>query len=248
MRLDRRLQALGKFASREKARRAIKEGRVRVSGRIIRKPAYDVGEEASIELLSEERYLAFGGVKLETALNAFKMDVSGKTAIDVGSSTGGFTDCLLQHGAKAVLAVDTGTDQLHEKLRSDPRVESLESTNFHDLDSSLYAAFDVATVDVSFTSSRPIVVALAKAHLEGVVLLKPQFETDTTPRKGVIRDSKKLRRAVLAYLHALEADGVAIRDAIESPRKDPRRNREFLVHFGVGHAGSEFLIRKLFDR
>jgi 23S rRNA (cytidine1920-2'-O)/16S rRNA (cytidine1409-2'-O)-methyltransferase len=183
------------------------------------------------------RFVGRGGEKLAAALDRFAVPVDGSRALDAGASTGGFTDCLLQSGARCVVAVDVGYGQLHERLRADPRVESVERTNVRDLVSGdLGPPFDVVVADLSFISLRAVLAPLLeqaapRAHV--VLLVKPQFEAgrDEAARgRGVIRDPAVWRRVLDEVLIALQATGAAIMGAMVSPLTGADGNVEFLVH------------------
>src|SRR5690348_13006511 len=197
MRLDRLLMERGLADSRQKAQALILAGQVLVDDQKVEKCGAAVGREASVRLLGEPpRYVSRGGLKLEGALAHFKIDVTGKACLDVGASTGGFTDCLLRRGASRVIAVDVGTNQVDWKLRQDPRVVSLEKTNARYLTfEQVKTRVDFVTVDVSFISSTLILPALTpmlKNEAEALVLVKPQFEVgrDQVGKGGIVRDAR----------------------------------------------------------
>jgi 23S rRNA (cytidine1920-2'-O)/16S rRNA (cytidine1409-2'-O)-methyltransferase len=183
------------------------------------------------------RFVSRGGQKLEAALTTFGIDPRGKRALDAGASTGGFTDCLLQHGAAEVTAVDVGRAQLHERLRTDTRVRSLERTDIRSLAAQQAGGlFDVVVADLSFISirafARPL-VTLAAPGAEIVVLVKPQFEAgrrEASRGKGVIRDPEVWRRALSGALDALHQAGASIMGVMVSPLRGADGNVEFLVH------------------
>ena len=203
-RLDVALVRRGLTSSRTQGRALIEAGQVQVNGATVRKPGARVREADAITLLSRPRYVSRGGQKLEAALRHFDLSVAGRTALDVGASTGGFTDCLLQHGAAKVYAVDVGRSQLAPALRADPRVQAMEQTDIRTL-SALPERVDLIVVDVSFISLRLILPHLPrflKPDAPGVVaLVKPQFEAGPgrTNRRGVLTD-ERLRRQVVAGL------------------------------------------------
>jgi 23S rRNA (cytidine1920-2'-O)/16S rRNA (cytidine1409-2'-O)-methyltransferase len=197
------------------------------------------------------RFVGRGGEKLAAALDRFAVTVDGSRALDAGASTGGFTDCLLQYGARCVVAVDVGYGQLHERLRADPRVESVERTNVRDLvPGDLGPPFDVVVADLSFISLRTVLAPLLEqaapaAHV--VLLVKPQFEAgreEAARGRGVISDPAVWRRVLDEVLIALRAAGAAIMGAMVSPLTGADGNVEFLVHAraatanGVGHTAN----------
>jgi 23S rRNA (cytidine1920-2'-O)/16S rRNA (cytidine1409-2'-O)-methyltransferase len=211
------------------------EGRVRVNGSVATKAGQNVSVEAAIDVESPRRFVSRGGEKLERALDEFGIDVRGARALDVGASTGGFTDCLLQRGAAHVTAVDVGYGQLDWRLRNDPRVTVMERTNFRLLpDNAFPAGFDVIAVDASFISSATI-VARAERYLRPsgviVVLVKPQFEAgrERLGAGGVVRD-RGVHRAILHEVsNAFEALGLGVAALAASPLEGPAGNREFLI-------------------
>ena len=228
--------------TRSQAHSLILEGRVSVNGVLATKAGQSVPADARIDVTQPRRFVSRGGEKLERALEAFGIDVSGLEALDVGASTGGFTDCLLQRGAKSVTAVDVGYGQLDWRLRNDPRVRVMERTNFRLLgDDAFPGGFDLIVVDASFISLRTI-VARAVAYLRDrgaiVALVKPQFEAgrERVGSGGVVRD-RDTHRAVLRELRAAVAGLGLVPSALESsPLRGPAGNREFLMR--LTRAGS----------
>ncbi len=235
-RLDRLVVEQGLAESRERAKRLILSGSIAAGGRLADKPGALFPEETPISLLRKARpYVSRGGDKLEAALAAFSLDVSGCVCLDVGASTGGFTDCLLQHGAHRVYAVDVGYGQLAWKLRTDPRVIFFERTNIRYLpENAICERVDLATVDVSFISLKIVVPALVKfttPEAAFVVLVKPQFEVGRSQvgKGGVVRDPA-LHQAVLEDLAAFFSDqGLICQSVAPSPLLGPKGNREFFM-------------------
>jgi 23S rRNA (cytidine1920-2'-O)/16S rRNA (cytidine1409-2'-O)-methyltransferase len=197
------------------------------------KPGTQVDESAELVVERPPPYVSRGGEKLRNALDAFGIDVGGRDAADVGASTGGFTDCLLQAGAARVVAIDVGYGQLHPKLRSDPRVTVLERTNARTL-TELPFALDLVACDVSFISATvalPAVLSLAKPGWEAVVLVKPQFEAGRGQApKGVVRDPEVQRKAIERVVEAARGWGGATLGVVDSGVPGPKGNREFFVH------------------
>ena len=239
-RLDLLLVERGLCASRQDATRLILAGKVRTTGGRIEKPGTLVPAESPVEISAPPHpFVSRGGVKLRHALDVFRLDPRGRVCLDVGASTGGFTDCLLQAGAGLVIAVDVGYGQLSARLRREPRVHVLERTNIRYLDSSrLPACPDLATIDVSFISLGlvlPVVVRLLAPPREIVALVKPQFEVGKgrVGKRGVVRDPGQ-HRAVLERLAGLAA-GLALRVSgiVASPLLGPMGNREFLMHLAA---------------
>lgn len=244
IRADQVLVEQGLVESREQAKRLIMAGRVTlVQGGSIRpvdKPGQPLTLGAELRIAPGERFVSRGGEKLLTALEAFDLDVSGLVALDVGASTGGFTDCLLQHGAAKVYAVDVGKGQLHWKLRQDPRVVNLEGVNFrHAGPDLLPEPVDLIVADCSFISLRMILPAclqFRKPTTEIIALIKPQFEAD--PRagiKGVIHDPE-VRERVVADIrsHAEQELGLTCLGIVPAGILGPKGNQEYLARFGGG--------------
>ncbi|MGC9019026.1 MAG: TlyA family RNA methyltransferase [Candidatus Bipolaricaulaceae bacterium] len=234
-RLDLVLVERGLAPSRAKAQALILAGQVRVDGVLVDKPGAAVSPAAHIELLSSPRYVSRGGEKLAAALQAFGIDPTGKVCLDIGASTGGFTDCLLQHGARKVYAVDVGRGLLHWKLRNDPRVVVKEGLNarylrFEDIGEEV----DLVTIDVSFISLRLILPRLSGlVRPDGVVLplVKPQFEAGRAKvKKGVVRESQ-IHRDVLESLAKFVEEELnwSVADSVPSPLLGPKGNREFFL-------------------
>lgn len=240
MRLDQQLLDRGLCESREKAQRAILAGLVRVNGQVADKPGRKVKAHDTVELAAGERYVSRGGFKLEGALTAFHLDPSGLHTLDVGASTGGFTDCLLQHGALRVAAVDVGRGQLAWKLRQDSRVTVLEGINARELGPRHFPPpfqpFDLAVIDCSFISLRlilPPTIALVRPGGRVVALIKPQFEAgrqEVDRGRGVITDPA-IHERVLAELQAFveSIPGLQWLGVTPSPLLGPAGNKEFLA-------------------
>jgi 23S rRNA (cytidine1920-2'-O)/16S rRNA (cytidine1409-2'-O)-methyltransferase len=229
-RVDVLLVERGLAASRTQAQALILAGRV--PGH--EKPGEQVEEGAALEVTEGDPYVSRGGVKLANALDAFGFDPSGLDVLDVGASTGGFTDVLLQRGAARVIALDVGRGQLHERLRNDPRVTVLERTNAREL-TELPFAPDLVTCDVSFISVRlalPPALRLAKHGWEALVLVKPQFEAgrEEVGRGGVIRDPEIHRRVLREVAEAAFAWPAQLLGVVDSGLPGPKGNREFFLH------------------
>ncbi|MBX6422254.1 TlyA family RNA methyltransferase [Thermosulfurimonas sp. F29] len=238
-RLDRLLVQRGFCESREKARALIMSGAVWVDGRRVDKAGTRVPVEAGIEIRGRGLpYVSRGGLKLEGALRVFGLSVKGFVCADLGASTGGFTDCLLRHGAARVYAVDVGRGQLHERLRRDPRVISLEGVNARYLSpGDLPERMDLVTIDVSFISLRKVLPAAVRILKPGgfiLALVKPQFEVGPREvgRGGVVRDHAKHRRVVEEIWRFGEDElGLKALGVAESPVPGPAGNREFFILF-----------------
>jgi 23S rRNA (cytidine1920-2'-O)/16S rRNA (cytidine1409-2'-O)-methyltransferase len=234
-RLDRMVAARGLADSREKAQALIMAGEVLVNGQKAAKPGQLVGADSAIEVLNRPRYVSRGGLKLEAALEHFGIDPVGMVCLDIGSSTGGFTDCLLQHGAARIHAVDCGTAQLDWKLRSDARVVVHENTNARHLTSSdIGELADLAACDVSFISVTlilPAVVPILKPDGQMVVVVKPQFEVGKgqVGAGGIVRDPELHAQACEKVTAAVS--GLGFNTAIiDSPILGAEGNREFLLY------------------
>ncbi len=236
VRLDVLLAERGLAESRERARALILAGRVQVDGRRAEKPGTAVASTARVEVQSPLPYVSRGGLKLRAALDAFGVRPAGRVAMDVGASTGGFTDCLLHAGAARVYAVDVGFGQLDVRLRSDPRVVVLERTNIRHLRrEAVVPAPDLATIDVSFISLAlvlPVAASLLEPPREVIALVKPQFEVGKgqVGKGGVVRDPEKHRAVLLRIGDVARAAGFVPGAVIPSPLLGPKGNREFLVH------------------
>ncbi|MGD9873843.1 MAG: TlyA family RNA methyltransferase [Kiritimatiellia bacterium] len=236
MRLDQLLVERGLAESREKAQRLIRAGEVLVKGQPQTKPGHEFDPEAEITIKESMPFVGRGGQKLEEAFSVFGLDVTGKVCLDIGASTGGFTDCLLQHGAQRVYAIDVGTGQLHWQLRSDPRVVVMEKVNARHLkpeDLPEQAAF--AVIDVSFislTKILPAVTALLQENAELVTLIKPQFEAgrEKVQRGGVVRD-EAVRAEVVESVKQFGTGTLGLKwmGVCTSPIKGPAGNVEFLA-------------------
>ncbi|MGD8967063.1 MAG: TlyA family RNA methyltransferase [Anaerolineae bacterium] len=219
--------------SRNKAQRLIRAGEVRVNGQLIDKPSTEVPVDAEITLEAKPPFVSRGGEKLEAALERFGIDVADAVAADVGASTGGFTDCLLQRGARRIYAIDAGYGQLHWDLRNDPSVVVMERTNARYLDS-LPELVDLVTVDVSFISLAlilPRAVGWLSPLGDIVALIKPQFEAGPKDieKGGVVRDPQVHRRVLEDVLSAATELHLALRGLMPSPLRGPAGNIEFLA-------------------
>ena len=228
MRLDRYLVERGLVESREKAKRLIEEGLVKVSGKVVRKPAHPVPEGAEVTLLSEERYVGRGAYKLLGALKAFPVAVAGKVAADLGAGTGGFTQVLLEEGARRVYAVDVGRGQLHPSLRQDPRVVALEEEDARTVE--LPERVDLLIMDLAFISATqvlPKALELLREGGEALVLVKPQYELWPGAHQGVVREEALRREALRRVRERAEALGFGVLGEAESPLPGKEGNREY---------------------
>jgi 23S rRNA (cytidine1920-2'-O)/16S rRNA (cytidine1409-2'-O)-methyltransferase len=236
-RIDQLLVERGLVDSRQKAQALILAGQVLAAGQKVEKCGHLVAADVPLRILGEtSRYVSRGGIKLEGALDHFGVDAGGKAGADIGASTGGFTDCLLQHGARRVYAVDVGTNQLDWKLRQDPRVVSMERTNARYLEpKAIGESVDLVTVDVSFISATlilPAIPALLCPRADVLVLAKPQFEVGRgqVGKGGIVRDPRLRQEAVERVAGKLRELGFMGIDADESVLPGANGNREFFLH------------------
>jgi 23S rRNA (cytidine1920-2'-O)/16S rRNA (cytidine1409-2'-O)-methyltransferase len=245
-RIDKLLHERGLADSRTKAQAMVMAGVVLVDERRVEKPSESFSPKADIRIKGdspESRYASRGGLKLEKALAEFSVSVDGMICLDVGASTGGFTDCLLQNGASRVVAVDAGTNQLVWSLRNDPRVEVREKTNARELKpEDLDTLFDLIVMDVSFISVTKILPALTPLLADGgriIVLIKPQFEVGKgeVGKGGIVRDPEKHERVVREVNEFAESIGLAVLGLIESPILGAEGNKEFLALYGRAEEG-----------
>lgn len=251
MRLDKLLVVSGLVASRERAQALILAGRVLVNEQKIEKAGAAVPKDAAIRVLGQElRYVSRGGLKLEHALTLWRIDLAGRCCVDIGTSTGGFTDCMLQHGAAKVFAIDTGYGQIHARLRQDPRVHLIEKTNARFLTQEVLRQggardhLSFAAMDVSFISATLVLPAVIKAirehnrdsaashRLEAVTLVKPQFEVgrELVGAGGIVRDATAQQAAVEKVRAAVTELGAKFVDVQASPILGAEGNKEFLLY------------------
>ena len=245
-RIDKLLVQRGLVPSRERAQSLILAGKVLINEQRVDKVGASVPDDATIRLLGQDlRYVSRGGLKLEKALQHWTIDVRGRSCLDIGASTGGFTDCLLQHGAAQVIAVDTGWGQIDMKLRQDERVRLLEKTNARylthdDLMPLLQQPVSVVVMDVSFISATLVLPAVMhaaaadglSAPLDAVILVKPQFEVgrELVGKGGIVKDEEAQRSAIERVRTAVQELGGENIQVIDSPILGTEGNREFLLH------------------
>jgi 23S rRNA (cytidine1920-2'-O)/16S rRNA (cytidine1409-2'-O)-methyltransferase len=237
IRIDTLLVNKGLTPSREKARALILAGEVRVNGNLVDKAGTNVDEDDHIEVKTNSlKYVSRGGLKLEGAIHDFNLDFTGKTVLDVGASTGGYTDCALKHGAVKVLALDVGYGQLDWSLRNDPRVVVIERTNIRYVTAEqLGQLVDIITIDVSFISTRllfPVLASLLKEDGEIACLIKPQFEAgkDKVGKKGVVKDPQTHMDVLHSCINAAQEIGLYCMGVCFSPIKGPQGNIEYFIH------------------
>jgi len=236
-RLDKVIKQRRLIRSRSRAQRMIESGRVKVDGRIITRSGHPIDSNAEIEILSYEKYVSRGGEKLEAALENFRIDAKGRVCLDIGASTGGFTDCLLQHGAAKVYAIDVGHDQLHAKIRRDRKVVAREGTNARYLEpQDIGELVEFVAIDVSFISVKlvlPVLVDIGAPGADIVILVKPQFEVgkEKLPDDGVVKNAAD-RESVLQNLRTfIEAETPwSVHAEMKSPIQGEKGNLEYLLH------------------
>ena len=260
MRIDVYLTKNGYTASRTRAQQLIAGGNVELDGKVVRRPSDDVDEALThtVTVRKDMPYVGRGGCKLEAALDAFSLDVSGAWALDIGASTGGFTDCLLRRGASRVYAIDSGEGQLAASLRADPRVVNIEKCNARYLNAdALDQAFfahggaDIAVMDVSFISQTyilPVLPPLLRQGGRAVTLIKPQFEVGRSGvgKGGLVKDAARRREAVCRVLDSAHSVGLSPQGLIRSPIEGGDGNIEYLVLLQKGkEADTAALIRSL---
>ena len=231
MRADKFLYLTGKFPSRNKAAEYLEQGRALVNGRRV-KPSFDMTEEDVVEIV-EEGYLSNGGYKLETAVRAFGTVLQGRVCLDVGASTGGFTDCMLRFGAAKVYAVDVGEGQLAPRLAEDARVVVMDRTNARTLHPSMFDALDVITCDVSFISLTlvlPAIFSLFGAGTCCLALVKPQFEAGRAclNKHGIVRDAADRAQVLRRIAEFVRDSGFSVTGAVRAFRRDPGMNTEYV--------------------
>jgi 23S rRNA (cytidine1920-2'-O)/16S rRNA (cytidine1409-2'-O)-methyltransferase len=251
LRLDKQVVGRGLAASRTRAQQRISAGQISVDGSIVTKAGFLVDANQSIQEIQQDiPFVSRGGLKLAAALDAWKIDVAGRTCLDIGISTGGFSDCLLQRGAARVIGIDSGHGQLAEKLRLDSRLLLLEHTNARYLTADMLPpGIEFFAVDVSFIAASLILPAVIAAAFpakasgslrEAVVLVKPQFEAgkEFVGKGGIVASSAAHRRAIDRVRQTLEAHGAVETQTMESPIAGGDGNREFLIYARIqGHRG-----------
>lgn len=252
MRLDLYIAEKGLAKSREQAKELIKSGKVSVDGKVTAKPAFDVTDANSVKILGDTlKYVGRGGLKLERAVSEFGIRLSGRVCIDIGASTGGFTDCMLQNGAAYVYAVDVGHGQLDEKLLKDSRVINMEGCDIRKLTADSFEKKpDLISADVSFISLRlvlPKISELLPDNGEAAVLIKPQFEAGRSAigKNGIVKD-KKAHIKVLEEIYLFcPSVGLSVQGIVPSPIAGGSGNREYLAYLKKGGESSSFDFGKI---
>mgnify|MGYP001412854296 FL=1 len=235
MRLDQYIVELGLADSRNMAQELIKEGLVSLNEEICNKPAKDIKKGTRVSIVKKRQWVSRGGKKLFDALKSFEINVEGKTALDVGSSTGGFTQVLLQEGAEKIVAVDVGTNQLHQSLRNEPRISILEQTDIRDVSSKLVDFFDLVVVDVAFISIEKVIRDIEVTAKKGghiVVLYKPQFEVGkkNISKNGLVKKETEIQKMLLDFLNTLDQSSLYFVQSKNAYIKGKKGNQEIFVH------------------
>ena len=254
-RLDKYLVKNNFIPTRTKSKELIKSGNVKVNGKIVTKASHMVRDKDKIEIMNDERlrYVSRAGLKLEGAIDSFNLDFNGKNIMDIGSSTGGFTDCALQHGAKKVVAIDVGTDLMAESLRNDERVELYEQLNFKNAPSRLFEEIDMIVSDVSFISLKHIIDRIAEEEMEYELafLIKPQFECgkEIADRfKGIISDKEVHKEVILDLIKYFKEKSYNIIGLDVSKIHGKNGNIEYLGHFKKNIEEREIDIEEIVDK
>ena len=249
MRLDKYITDKGLCESRTRAEKLVLSGMVKIDGEIRKKPSFDVDEniEHTVEVIDDQKFVSRGGYKLEGALDKFDIDVSDLEIIDVGASTGGFTDCLLQRGAREVLALDTGRDQLHPTLRRDTRVRCIEGYNARNISADDVGVFDGAVMDVSFISQTLIIPSLVGVIKDGgffVSLIKPQFEAGRSAlgKGGIVKKEEDRIDAIKRVCECAHRVGLCLMGLTRSSIEGGDGNIEYLAHFKKSQIDGDILI------
>lgn len=253
-RLDKYLVMNNYIASRTKSKELIKSGNVKVNGKITTKCSYKVKSDDIIEIVDSKylKYVSRAGLKLDGAIESFNLDFKDKNVMDIGSSTGGFTDCCLKHGAARVVAIDVGTDLMEKSLRTDERVELHEQMNFKDATSALFEDIDMIVSDVSFISLKHIIdrISLEDGDFELVFLIKPQFECGKEiahKYKGIITDRKVHEDVILEIINYFKIKGFNIIDLDVSKMPGKSGNIEYVSHFKRNIKESKIDIGKIVE-
>lgn len=236
-RLDNELLDRSFFKTKNKAQQAIKSGIIYCNDKQITKCGYEVSELTKIEIKGEVlKYVSRGGLKLEKALETWNIDLHGKTMIDIGSSTGGFSDCAIQNGVEKIYAIDVGTDQFDKKLAQNPRIYLFEQTDFRVMDENILSDANIITIDVSFISVTKLIdkIGKLKSVKEIICLIKPQFECGkeiADKFKGIILDKQVHEKVIKKIIEAFESIGFKCVGVTDSPIKGGDGNKEYLAYF-----------------
>ena len=235
-RLDVALVKRNLIKSRERAKFEILNGKISVNGNTIKKPSFNVGKEDNINIVDKLNYVSRGGLKLEKAIKVFKVDVKGKDCIDLGASTGGFTDCLLKYGAKSVLAIDVGKNQLDQSLINNQKVKNIEGLNIKDIEKDYFTrTFDIVVGDLSFISISFAIEKLKYLLDEkgaSILLLKPQFEVgkEFLDKNGVVKDNKQIKKTIARIEDIIKKEKLRLVEIQKSPITGKKGNVEYLLY------------------
>ena len=235
MRLDQYILELGLAGSRNSAQELIKEGSVLLNDEICKKPAKEIRKGSKVSIIEQRRWVSRGGKKLFNALKSFEISVDGKTVLDVGSSTGGFTQVLLQEGAEEITAVDVGKNQLHSSLRNIPQITVLEQTDIRDISARLNGVFDLVVVDVAFISIEKVIKNIEVTAKKGghiVVLYKPQFEAGkkNISKNGLVKKEAEVQKMLSDFLNTLDQSSLYFVQSKNAYIKGKKGNQEIFVH------------------
>ena len=235
IRLDQHIMELGLAGSRNRAQELIKEGFVLLNGKICNKPAKEIITGSSVSIVEQQQWVSRAGKKLFEALKSFEVKVEGKTALDVGSSTGGFTQVLLYEGAEKITSVDVGTDQLHSSLRNVARISVLEQTDIRDISSRLKDSFDLVVVDVAFISISKIIRDIEIVTKKGghiILLYKPQFEAgrQNISKNGLVKKETDTQKMVSDFVNSLDKSGLDFVESKNSYITGKKGNQEIFIH------------------
>jgi 23S rRNA (cytidine1920-2'-O)/16S rRNA (cytidine1409-2'-O)-methyltransferase len=251
-RLDKYLVSNNFVATRTKSKELIKSNNVKVNDKIVTKASYIVKDHDKVEIIdnSSIKYVSRAGLKLEGAIDSFNLDLKDKSIMDIGSSTGGFTDCSLRHGAKRVVAIDVGTDLIADALRNDERVELYEQLNFKNAPSDLFENIDIIVSDVSFISLKHIIdrISLEEGDFELVFLIKPQFECGkeiADKFKGIINDEEVHKDVILDIITYFKKYGYNIIDLDVSKIQGKNGNIAYLAHFKISEEAAKIDIETI---
>ena len=235
IRLDQHIMELGLAGSRNRAQELIKEGLVLLNGKICNKPSKEITSGSSVSIVNQQQWVSRAGKKLFEALKSFEVKVEGKTALDVGSSTGGFTQVLLYEGAEKITSVDVGTDQLHSSLRNVPRISVLEQTDIRDISPRLKDSFDLVVVDVAFISLSKIIKDIEFVARKGgdiILLYKPQFEVgkQNLSKNGVVKKETDTKKILGHFLKSLEKSSLYFVKCRKAYITGKKGNQEIFLH------------------
>lgn len=252
-RLDVALFEKGVVSSRQKAKELIEAGKIKVNGKTVLKPSFIVTDSDEINADLSNRFVSRAGYKLEKALDEFKTDVKGKVCLDIGASTGGFTDCLLQRGAKKVYSLDCGQDQLDKSLVNNEKVIVCDNVNAKNIHKNDFSDVDFICMDVSFISATyviPNISDVLKDNEQAVILIKPQFEQDSRLKlkNGVVRDKALQQKAIKKVIDSASENGLCVKNVTYSPIKGGKGNIEYIALFKKNSKSAEIDIKFIVEQ